>query len=490
MAANSFEEDRGILDDLILELFDGTEGPYLNWHRLCRPGVPASVIRWDVAKADRDDVPRKQWLLDTHRVWWPLHYSTMWDLHRITLKLLQGGHDPNALCGGNTSALIIAAEHSSKQSLKILLDQGAFINHGDWVNLTAAHKVIQCHAEDIDLLNLFLHRGAYCNSSSPFFGTSLQLAAFRGSTAAAREVLRAGADPNEVFVYDSEIGYKFSTALQCAAFNGHNEMMDLLLQLGADIDQRTGELGTALHAAAIHGGVNATKHLIAKGANISSKSGRFGSVLSAAGYGGSHDTVELLLESGHFNEELAQILAPDHPAESPSKKSWVQVPNAERRLLMDRFIRDKRNKLCPSLIEAAKIGDVEAATRFLVRGDHVDDYQRVEIKTPLNWAAHNGHLETVRLLLDHGAQLGATDRSVRTPLMNAALMGHVEVVKLLLARGASVNRRNDHGTALMMADAAGVIVIVEFLKDSKENGFVFEREKYSFDNVTGRFVKS
>jgi len=66
--------------------------------------------------------------------------------------------------------------------------------------------------------------------------------------------------------------------------------------------------------------------------------------------------------------------------------------------------------------------------------------------TGLHWAAHGGHLETVKLLLKHGAPLEAKNSYGGTPLwqalwaaMNSDLnLDHVPVVECLIAAGAKV----------------------------------------------------
>lgn len=51
--------------------------------------------------------------------------------------------------------------------------------------------------------------------------------------------------------------------------------------------------------------------------------------------------------------------------------------------------------------------------------------------TPLIWAAKSGHLDTVKLLLEYGADPHITSSSGVTPLMFASANGYLEIVKLL-----------------------------------------------------------
>lgn len=64
---------------------------------------------------------------------------------------------------------------------------------------------------------------------------------------------------------------------------------------------------------------------------------------------------------------------------------------------------------------------------------------------PLHYAATNGHLEVMRLLLDHHAYIDASSPNGSTPLMMAALYGTPSAVKLLLEAGADPLLRNELG---------------------------------------------
>jgi ankyrin repeat protein len=55
----------------------------------------------------------------------------------------------------------------------------------------------------------------------------------------------------------------------------------------------------------------------------------------------------------------------------------------------------------------------------------------------LSWAASNGSLEIVKLLLRYGADVDPNGDT--SPLSEATLNGHLEVAKLLLRYGADVN---------------------------------------------------
>jgi ankyrin repeat protein len=72
--------------------------------------------------------------------------------------------------------------------------------------------------------------------------------------------------------------------------------------------------------------------------------------------------------------------------------------------------------------------------------------------TPLLHASNGGHLETVRLLLDHpgaAATINYFDRYDRTALMCACQRGHLGVVRALLEKGADPTITDSHGLTPM-----------------------------------------
>lgn len=101
-------------------------------------------------------------------------------------------------------------------------------------------------------------------------------------------------------------------------------------------------------------------------------------------------------------------------------------------------------------------------------------------RTGLHFASGYGHVETVCSLLDHGADLNASDGHGNTPLHYACEMGMTAVVKILLKNrlelGISIDKANEKGsTPLLLACRAGQLEIARFLVHNGANAFAEDK---------------
>jgi hypothetical protein len=114
---------------------------------------------------------------------------------------------------------------------------------------------------------------------------------------------------------------------------------------------------------------------------------------------------------------------------------------------------------------AAYFGLDEVVNAMIKRG-HKPGLKDTHGRTPLSWAAENGHEAVVQLLLaDDRVDLDAKDKQNRTPLWKSVKNGHEAIARLLLATArVDPNAKDDTDrTPLWRAAANGHEAVVELL---------------------------
>jgi cytohesin len=123
----------------------------------------------------------------------------------------------------------------------------------------------------------------------------------------------------------------------------------------------------------------------------------------------------------------------------------------------------------PSLSDAIAADDYADVKRHL-QNQTITDFDAVNNdsgETPLTLAARDGQYETVKLLLEEGANVDARNLDGDTPLVLASAIGHIEVVQLLLENNADPRAKDGDGllpnAALFAAMEYGNVEIAEML---------------------------
>jgi uncharacterized protein len=117
----------------------------------------------------------------------------------------------------------------------------------------------------------------------------------------------------------------------------------------------------------------------------------------------------------------------------------------------------------PPLSEAAKNGDKDSLRSLLQKGANVNATEG-DGSTALHWASYRDDLEAVDILLRAGAKINIANDLGATPLWAACQNGSEAMVRRLLAAGANPNAKLMVGeTPLMMASRVGNPKVVEQL---------------------------
>ncbi len=122
------------------------------------------------------------------------------------------------------------------------------------------------------------------------------------------------------------------------------------------------------------------------------------------------------------------------------------------------FDQFRRHQFVSSLVSAVKQNDVDRVDQILSLEPSLKAKADSWSGTPLMYAAANGSLECVKLLVEkHGCSIDERSRKQRTPLMWAALNGHSKVTRYLLQAGAATDLVDRDGmTAGALAKQKGM----------------------------------
>ena len=142
----------------------------------------------------------------------------------------------------------------------------------------------------------------------------------------------------------------------------------------------------------------------------------------------------------------------------------------QRKTVLETKIKDGSHFVTP-LIIAAHNGHLNSVKILLRYGADIETRGTLKIKdqviegcTPLWAAAVTGFLDVVKLLIEQNADVDGRTRTGSTPLRAAAHEGHLDVVRCLVESGADLNAQMNEGdTPLMVACYFGHLSVVTYL---------------------------
>ncbi|MEQ2300734.1 hypothetical protein AMECASPLE_028877 [Ameca splendens] len=105
-------------------------------------------------------------------------------------------------------------------------------------------------------------------------------------------------------------------------------------------------------------------------------------------------------------------------------------------------------------MKVVKLGHSALVKALLDAGGDPNVSDRVQQLTVIHDAAREGFLDSVRVLIDHGADVNHVDQKGNLPLHLAAREGHLEVVKLLQEHTVDSQAANSEENTALMLQAA------------------------------------
>ncbi len=240
-----------------------------------------------------------------------------------------------------------------------------------------------------------LKQKADVNAAEPDGTTALHYAAHNGDLATVDALLKAGAKATAANRYGV-------TPLAEAMVKGNAVMVEKLLKAGADPNTLTTPEGeTVLMTAARAGNAAAVKVLLDHGANVNARENYMGqTALMWAAAEGHPDVIKLLL----------------------AKNADMTVRSFDR------------DTTLPKLTAGSPVAPIN-------RGG----------LTALLFAARQGEIESIKAMLDAGADINQVDVDKNNALNLAILNTHYDLANFLLERGADPNIANKDGRAALFA---------------------------------------
>jgi len=123
------------------------------------------------------------------------------------------------------------------------------------------------------------------------------------------------------------------------------------------------------------------------------------------------------------------------------------------------------------LVQAARQGDIETVKSLLDAGADVETRDSKYQSSLLMWAAHEGHTDVLNLLISNGAEIDARKPTGETALWFAAQRGQLATLEILARHGADINVTGWEGaTALEVARKKGHQDVVDYLRSAGADG--------------------
>jgi uncharacterized protein len=315
--------------------------------------------------------------------------------------------------------------------------------HGD---AAAVAKLIEQHTD--------------VNAAQPDGSTALHWAVYRGDIASAKALITAGASVTQ----PTREG---ATPLSLACQGGSVDVVRLLLDSGADANETLPNGETALMMAARTGNPESLLLLIERGANVNAVENLRGTTPLMWAAANEHPgAVKILLEHGADVGAVSKVVPRGRrPYLAPTVQSRLnefvnEIGQAGRRAAADSRLGDvppddprEAQRLAAQRERAVKA--LEAAPGPAASGgsDDVDFPQAQSNRptelwggvTPLVFAARQGDLASVKLLLEHGADVNQQTEGGWTPLLVAVQNRYYELAAYLLEHGANPSIQNDGG---------------------------------------------
>ncbi len=212
------------------------------------------------------------------------------------------------------------------------------------------------------------------------------------------------------------------------------------------------------------GNAAAVRRLLAAGADVNTQDAGAWTPLLWAAQQGHAAVLRLLLENGANIGHQGFIYGSTNPGWSALTLS-VNGGHIECTKILLKYGATDKDKALGSALWGGRRDIAALLKEYGADATTVTNRADRHGRTDLMGAAEEGRADTVRLLIEFGADVNARDEAGQTALMEAALMDGAEIVQLLLAAGADAGATNHEGkTALAIAREWGCAAAARVLE--------------------------
>lgn len=313
------------------------------------------------------------------------------------------------------------------------------------------------------LIDCLVDAGADPNCRDPLRCTPLYGAAGAGAPKTLRRLIEKGADVDA----KDAIG---ASPLAGAVLSGSLECFEILLDAGASVE-RVHPIATLLSIAVMADAIELVLPIIEAGIDVDALDLLRHSALHTASTLGRTEVVRILLEAGADTSlrtplgETPLILAARGLGPTFLQDQLLPLLNMSFAGTRSPSPEGAAPRAAERIVAAIPPGDPpeETLRLLLEHGAEIASKSAVGA-TALHEAASCGRVDALRILMRHGADLNLRDQSGFTPIHCAAERGHPEAVAALLAAGAEPKAAAlDLRTSLHSAAQGGHIAVCEFL---------------------------
>lgn len=226
-------------------------------------------------------------------------------------------------------------------------------------------------------------------------------------------------------------------------------------------------MDAALFEAVGRGDITGVKEYIKKGGKIDDKDDQGRTLLHAAAWGGGVKDVRDLIRLGAKVD--SRMIKGYTPLFYAVKKDHAGV--IKLLLAAGADPNTKAEALRSSPLQVAALNGKLQTVKILLKAGANIEQKDAEGATALFYAAFNNNIDMMKLLMEAGAKINAKDKNNHTPLFTAAIRGNTEAIRLLAKAGADLEVEravgvHGLGTALFWAVSMDKVDAVKALVEA------------------------